>query len=527
VIDPDLLQFLDDEELAELDQLTAPADGVDWSPQEGPQLAAFHSDADVIGYGGAAGGGKTDLICGKGLKQHRRVLVIRRQKDQTKGITQRLTEILGSSDGYSSQGSVWRVPNGPLFEFGGLDNPGDETKWQGRPHDLKAFDEATEMRESQVRFIMGWNRSNIEGQRSQTLLTFNPPMTTEGRWVIAFFAPWLDSDHPNPAVPGELRWFTTQPDADGKPKDTEVPDGRPFVLRDGERVYDFNFADERAEDILQPKSRTFFPARVSDNQYYLRTGYVATLQALPEPMRSRMLYGSFRAGIKDDPWQMIPTRWIEAAMERWVKPTRLPPMTAMGVDVARGGDDETTLARRHGRWFDELIRLPGADTPDGPAVAGQVIMYRRDRAVVQIDAIGVGSSPYDFLRGLRVPIIGVDCSRTATEMDQSGIMRFRNIRTQMWWKLREALDPANNFGLMLPKDKELLRELTAPLWKPDGLMVVMESRADILKRIGRSVDGGTAVCLAWLRTPNVSAVEARIQGTSATYSPLDIVRRAP
>ena len=34
-----------------------------------------------------------------------------------------------------------------ICEFGGLDNPGDERRWQGRPHDLKAFDEVTEQRE--------------------------------------------------------------------------------------------------------------------------------------------------------------------------------------------------------------------------------------------------------------------------------------------------------------------------------------------------------------------------------------------
>jgi len=45
-------------------------------------------------------------------------------------------------------------------------------------------------------------------------------------------------------------------------------------------------------------------------------GYVTTLQGLPEPMRSQLLYGDFSVGREDDAWQVIPTAWIKAAMDR-------------------------------------------------------------------------------------------------------------------------------------------------------------------------------------------------------------------
>jgi hypothetical protein len=46
-----------------------------------------------------------------------------------------MTDILGTTVGYNSQKSLWRVNAGtaPLIEFGGLDNAGDERRWQGRP----------------------------------------------------------------------------------------------------------------------------------------------------------------------------------------------------------------------------------------------------------------------------------------------------------------------------------------------------------------------------------------------------------
>ncbi|MBP4313891.1 terminase, partial [Acinetobacter baumannii] len=304
------LLTLNEDEQAEIAKLLA--DAPIWFPLEGPQMAAYLSQADVIGYGGAAGGGKTDLIVGSFLTVHKRSLVVRREKAQTDGIVQRCEEILGHKNGYNSQKSFWNLGNGRLIEFGGLDNLGDEKRWQGRAHDFKALDEATEIRESQARFVMGWNRSSDPTIKSKCLMTFNPPTTAEGRWVIDYFAPWIKKGHPNPAKPGELRWFAMV-----KGKEQEVESNKPFVLIDDQIVYDFDPKDYKPEHIIKPKSRTFIPARVTDNKYYMETGYMSTLQALPEPLRSQMLYGDFGAGIEDDPWQVIPTEWVEAAQARW------------------------------------------------------------------------------------------------------------------------------------------------------------------------------------------------------------------
>lgn len=506
-----LLQYLTPEEQAELDTLLT-HDAPVWLPLPGPQSDAYWTEADIIGYGGAAGGGKSDLVAGRILTKHKRCLVIRREKAQCEGIIQRLTQILDSSDGFNSQKAIWRIPSErqPLVEFGGLDNPGDERRWQGRPHDLKAFDEVTEMREHQVRFIMGWMRSEDPNVKPQVLMTFNPPTTAEGRWVLEFFAPWLDRKHPNPAKPGELRWFTTIAG-----KDEEVPDSRPFVLVEGERVYDFNPKAFKPEDIVQPKSRTFIPARLTDNPYYMATGYMATLQALPEPLRSQMLYGDFHAGIEDDPWQVIPTRWIELAQERWKKRERKPRMDSLGVDVARGGKDKTVIARRHEHWFDELLCYPGTDTPDGPTVAGLVLGALRNRAPIHIDVIGVGSSPYDFLRTGGHQIVGVNVSEKATGFDKSGRLGFINQRSEDWWRMREALDPSNNMAIELPPDKELLADLCAPKWTLQGAKIKVESREEIYERIKRSPDRASAVLLALRSTPLWADV-----GLASAHSPV-------
>lgn len=531
----ELRKYLTTEEQEELARLLAEDKRV-FFPTPGPQLQAAVTTADIIGYGGAAGGGKSYLVSGLALTEHRRSVIFRQHKNQTRKFVQDFQKILGTTEGYSSQNSEWKValppPDQPLntpaaqvqvghrlIEFGGLEDPMDHEKWQGRDHDLKAYDEATQMREYDVRYTMAWCRSDDPGQRCRVLLTFNPPTTVEGRWVIKFFAPWLDPTHPNPAADGELRWFTTI----GSEQDYEVPGPERFVLEPdpdapgGHRfVYDFDPDLYAPEDIYEPLSRTFITARVTDNPYYMATGYMRTLQNLPEPLRSQMLRGDFMAGVEDDARQVIPTRWVELAQERWRDRTNHPsfvkgPMDSIGVDVARGGNmgataghvgrDKLVTARRHGNWFDNLVAVPGIDVNTGNLAAAQVLAYRKDHAPVHVDVVGVGTSVYDALKENDVHTIPVNGQAQAAGTDRSGLLRFVNKRAEVHWRMREALDPEGDSPVALPPDAELLADLTAPRWFLTKNGIQVESKDDIKKRIGRSPDRGEAVMLANINTP--------------------------
>jgi hypothetical protein len=214
-----------------------------------------------------------------------------------------------------------------------------------------------------------------------------------------------------------------------------------------------------------------------------------------------MLNGDFNAGLEDDPFQVIPTKWVEIAMERWTKPAKLEPMDSLGVDVARGGKDKTVLARRHGMWFDEPLDYAGKETPDGPSTAGLVVSALRDKAPIHLDVIGVGSSPYDFLKEAGQHIIGVNVAKESTAKDLSGLLEFYNLRSELWWKMREALDPSQNTGIALPNDPRLKADLCAPKWKLQGKKIKVESREDIVSRIGRSPDFASAYVLGLMDTP--------------------------
>lgn len=521
--------LLTEEERKEIEHLVA-SDKRIFFPTPGPQYMAFTSPADIIGYGGAAGGGKTYLVSGLALTEHKKSVIFRASKNQTRKFIQDFTEMLGTSDGYSSQNSEWKY-DGRLIEFGGFEDPGDYEKWQGRDHDLKAYDEATQMREFDVRYTMGWNRSADPDQRCRTLLTFNPPTTPEGRWVVRFFAPWLDPLHPNPAKDGEIRWFTTF----GDNQDFEVKGPEPFVAKrvDGVLVPEYNFdpADYKEEDILRPKSRTFITARVTDNPYYMASGYIQTLQMLPEPLRSQMLKGDFMAGIEDNERQLIPTAWVEAAMERYRDITskadfKWPEMAAMGVDAARGGNmggttgstgkDKMVVACRHDgpaiRIVAPLIVAKGVDVNTGNLAAAQIIQHRKHSAPVQLDVAAIGTSVYDALNENSIHTVALNGAAQSQGRDRTGTLKFSNRRAEFHWRMREALDPENEIPTALPPDPELLADLTAPLWTVKSNGIVVEPKADIKKRLGRSPDRGEAVMYANVDTPKRDVIFGMYSG---------------
>ena len=499
----DLLRVLTPEERAEVEAIASAAPCWMPDPANKPQQLAYLSDADVIGYGGAAGGGKTDLALGMSLTRHKVVQFFRREGTELGAIIDRCAQILGTRDGLSGRPPVWRqpTPTCELIEFCSVPHLGDETAYQGRAKDLLVFDEASNFLEQQVRFLMGWVRSVDPKQKCQTLMTFNPPTTAEGRWIIGYFAPWLDKKHPNPAKPGELRWF-----AQIGRQEREVPGPEPI---------------EHEGRTIRPMSRTFIAAKVGDNSHLRETNYIATLDALPEPLRRLMRDGDFAAAVEDDPMQVIPTAWVEAAMARWKPQNPVPEMDSMGVDVALGGKDMTIIARRHGSWFDEPIIYEGARCTDGPTVAGFILAAQRNRAPIHIDLFGVGAQPYGHLMAAHAPVLGVTMGEPAHGMTLAR-QRFLNVRSELWWRMREALDPTNPLKIALPNDRRLLADLCAPCWEDRaGGVIKVQGRDEIVEKLGRSPDFGTAYILALMHSPVLRGQGAGWEQREKPYDPLE------
>ncbi len=470
-----------------------------WIPNPGPQADAFYSKADVLLYGGQAAGGKSDLLGGLALTQHKKSLLMRRQYTDLGALIDRVREIDGTYQGFNgSPPPRLKTADGRLIDFGAAAKLGDEQHWQGQPHDLLGIDEAVHFLEAQVRFLMGWVRSADAGsgidpaqrRRSRTVLATNPPVSATGDFIIGMFRPWLDLTHHNPAKPGELRLFVTDPDG----KDFEVDSPEPYLFPGQEKP-------------VIPKTRTFIPAALKDNPFLRNTDYGATLDALPEPLRSAVRDGNFMAARDDDQWQLIPTMWIREAQARWTPdPPAGIPMSCMAVDPAAGGKDKSTIARRYDGWFAPMIKKPGAETPMGTEIAGLVVMHRTDNALVVIDmGGGYGGVPFTTLQANGIEPVAHKGSEASWARTADRKLGFYNKRTEVYWRFREALDPSQmgGSGVNLPDDQELLSDLTSVRFSTvqhRGVMCIKaETKEDVVKRLGRSPDDGDAVTMCWSR----------------------------
>jgi len=468
-----------------------------WVPNAGPQSAAYDSPADELFYGGAAGSGKSDLGIGLALTRHRRSLILRRVNKDAVKLVERAAQILGHRDGYNGQLQRWRLGDGPdgrLIEFAGCEYEDDKQRFKGDPHDLIHFDEGTDFTYTQYRFIIGWNRSADAAQRCRVVVASNPPTSPEGLWVVRHWAPWLDPAHPQPARPGDLRWFTTGPDG----ADVEVDGAGPHLIG-GEKVI--------------ARSRTFIPGRLADNPDLAGTGYAAVLAALPEELRRAYRDGDFSASVADDAFQVIPTAWIEAAQARWQPKPPRERMTAIGLDVAQGGSDFTVAVARYGGWFGEPVRRPGKDCRDGREVAAMVVRLRRSECPVVVDCGGGwGAEAYGALKENGIAAVAYLGNKASSATAREGNLRFVNRRAEDWWRMREELNPEQEFGsaIALPPGVQVKADLAAPRWKLTARGIQIEDKAEIRRRLGRSIDVGDAIVLAMNEGAKAAARQAAV-----------------
>lgn len=455
--------------LAEWDAVTA---DLVWQPhpENAPQMQGYFTDAFETLYGGAAGGGKSDLVLGLARTMHRRSLLLRREfPDLERSLISRSLEFFGDKRNYNGSKHVWNV-DGRRVEFGHLERvgtpqvPGDEEQYASAPYDFIGFDQLEQFPQYAYEFMFSRARSADPNQRVRILSSANP--VGQGVvWIMNRWRAWLID---KTAKPGELRWYKRDEAGNDVETTPDDPDGL---------------------------SRTFIPAGLKDNPY-LSDDYRRTLSSLPEPLRSALLKGEWEAMLTDDAYQVIPRAWVKAAMARWGE--KVPEgQIIVGVDVARGGDDKTVFAPRRGSWFGKLSKHAGKDTPDGPSVVVLMTAGYGAGSRYNVDVIGVGASVYDQARTKHLKVSPIHFGEGSQAKDKSGTLSFVNKRAECYWKFREALDPSSEYEIALPPDFELETDLCAPRWSMQTNGVKIEAKEDIKKRINRSPDCADAVVLAW------------------------------
>lgn len=156
----------------------------------------------------------------------------------------------------------------------------------------------------------------------------------------------------------------------------------------------------------------------------------------------------------------------------------------VGVDAAHFGDDESVISPRKGRLSLKQTTLRGAD---GPQLAGAVESCCDDiggvdevfAIVIELD--GPGVSCFDQLKRGRYAkkVHGVH-----TGARQSDGKNF-NLRSKMW---RAARDHLEDPPVSLDADPEIKSQLASVRYGYKDGLLLMESKKDYKKRMGRSPD---------------------------------------
>ena len=206
---------------------------------------------------------------------------------------------------------------------------------------------------------------------------------------------------------------------------------------------------------------------------------------------------------KDDD-TVIPLELVEAASKRVVKPMRVKPI--WGVDVARFGDDKSTLAKRQGNVLLEPIK--SWEDIDGVQLAERIYQEwlktppSMRPSQINIDVIGVGASCFDYLRrscrldekGTKV--VGINVAESAANDD-----KYRRLRDELWFKGFGWFD-AKDCSIPAEGCEKLIAQLTSLTYDfADNGKRVVESKKDAKKRGLSSPDEADAFLLSLIGVP--------------------------
>lgn len=282
-------------------------------PQKGPQEAFLSSAADIAIYGGAAGGGKSWSLLVEPVRHIKNpdfgAVIFRRSYPQIMrqgGLwdeSHKLYPKLGGKP--NSTGLYWTFPSGARVSFCHLQNEDTVLDWQGSQVPLIEFDELTHFTRRQFFYMLSRNRS-LCGVRPYVRAGCNPDAES---WVAEFIEWWIDqrTGLPIPERAAKLRWF--------------IQVNEKFEWADTrEELWDL-VRERVPQDAFMPKTVTFIPAKLSDNQILMKAdpGYLANLLAQPLVERERLLGGNWK--VRPAAGLIFNRAWFEPAIEHELLPS--------------------------------------------------------------------------------------------------------------------------------------------------------------------------------------------------------------
>ncbi len=159
-----------------------------WQAHKGPQTRFLASTAFEVGYGGAAGGGKTDAIVYGALRQidhpSYRALILRRTFPELQELMDRAQLIYPQIGGtWHSQEKRWTFPSGAKIEFGYAGTYQDVLQYQTDEFTTISFDQLDQLPEERIwTYLSSRVRAKAEGLKLGMRASFNPG-GVGGQWI--------------------------------------------------------------------------------------------------------------------------------------------------------------------------------------------------------------------------------------------------------------------------------------------------------------------------------------------------------
>jgi len=159
----------------------------------------------------------------------------------------------------------------------------------------------------------------------------------------------------------------------------------------------------------------------------------------------------------------------------------------MGVDIARFGENSSTICLRQGRKVFEIEVLPKMDLMQTAHHVAEVIKRERPLQIF-VDGSGIGAGVVDRLRQLNFSVVDVNGGNSSLNP------RFLNKRAEMWWEAKEFIE-----GLCeLPNDQQLKEELTCVEYDyTDKGRIRLDRKSDIMEQYGFSPDRADALVMTF------------------------------
>ncbi len=357
-------------------------------PQDGYQMTALSSSADIVIGGGAAGAGKTFSLLLDPLRDIHNPdfggVIFRRTTPQITaqgGLWDESKKIYPYVNAKPNQTLLsWTFPKGSKIKFSHLEHEKNVTAWQGSQITFIGFDELTHFSKETFFYLLSRNRSTC-GVKPYVRATCNPDPDS---WVYELINWWISEDgFPIPERQGVVRYFCKDGDSMiwGDTIEECIKKASYYIIPLSEK------AGIAPENFV--KSLTFVGGSVYENKELLSVNpqYLANLASQSEDNRKMLLDGNWKVSINpQDIYQynsfkdVFTNDFVSSGDKR------------ITVDVAMMGSDKLIINYFEGhRWMDIKIidKSSGKDVID--AIKAMQKKYNVPNRKVAYDANGVGA----------------------------------------------------------------------------------------------------------------------------------------